>query len=159
LAFMLLDMTLYVNPALLERRDATKELLRKYCTAIESMEGELTRYELFSQWVSFYQCQEWARESVPFAEDLKKAEELLRNIDNLSANKTVIPSPQTQIIAEILRRTIAETGATQEQAASLLKEARRKDSLAAADAEFRALLGLASCELSGGCPFGSDRER
>ena len=149
LAFSLLDMTLDVNPALAERESAANHLVKKYDAAIKIMEGNLPRYELFSQWVTFYRWQESVRENAPFSADLQKAEDLLGKIGSMDASKAAVPTAQTLALAELLQKTVAETKVTQERAAKLIEEARRKDAAAAADAEFRAMLGLASAVANG----------
>ncbi|MDW9959474.1 hypothetical protein CN186_20175 [Sinorhizobium medicae] len=148
-ALALLDMTAHVNPALSGRESAAGALVKKYDAAINTMEGKLRRYGLFAQWATYYRWQEWVRENAPFSAELEKAKDLLNKIDKLGSAKANGPTPQTMAIAELLKKTVAETGATQEQAAKLLEEAQRKDAAAAADAEFRAMLGLAGAVAGG----------
>ena len=140
----LLEVTLYLNPSLAERSNAAKSLLNKYDSTVTSMKSNLERYELFSQWVNFYRWQEWTRQHAPFSNEVQKAEDLLKSINDLENNRSSVPTPQAIKISQLIQRTVKETNVTIAEAAKLVQEANRRDAAAAADAEFRAMLSLGS---------------
>jgi hypothetical protein len=65
LAFMALDMTMAVNPALAERTSAAKALAKRYADAISVMRDKLRQYRLYESWARFYRWQEWIRQYSP----------------------------------------------------------------------------------------------
>ncbi|WP_152977486.1 hypothetical protein [Bradyrhizobium pachyrhizi] len=143
LAFMALDMTMSVNPALAGRTSAAKALAKRYADAIDTMRGKLRQYRLYESWARFYRWQEWIRQYSPLSSQLKQAENILAKVDRLGGLSSDGASPGTLAIAQLIKKTMQETGATKAQAERLIEQAARKDAEAAAQREHQALLGLA----------------
>lgn len=142
LAFMALDMTIAVNPALAQRTSAAKALAKRYADAINVMRDKLRQYRLYESWARFYRWQEWIRQYSPLSSQLKEAEDILAKVDTLGGLSSTGASPGALAIAQLIKKTVQETGATKAQAERLIEQAARKDAEAAAQQEHQALLGL-----------------
>lgn len=142
LAFMVLDMTISVNPALAGRTSAAKALAKRYSDAIDAMRAKLRQFRLYESWARFYRLQEWIRQYSPLSSQLKQAEDILAKVNSLGGLSSDGASPGALAIAQLIRKTMQETGATKAQAERLIEQAARKDAEAAAQREHQALLGL-----------------
>jgi hypothetical protein len=151
LSYMLLDMSLYVRPALSARVNASRDLVRRYDEVVNKMEGILDRYRAFDRWAAFYSWQDWARLNLAHSESIRPTADLddarqtldsaIQLADQLAQKRT--DSRGASAIDGLVRETIVTTSATQEQAQKLIAEANKRDAKAASSREFSALLQLA----------------
>jgi hypothetical protein len=104
LAFMALDMTMSVNPALAERTSAAKALAKRYADAINAMRDKLRQYRLYESWARLYRWQEWIRRYSPLSSELKKAEDILAKVDSLGGLSSTGASPGALAIAQLIKK-------------------------------------------------------
>jgi hypothetical protein len=158
LVYSMLDMTLYVRPALADRLNAAQELVRRYDGAIVEMEKTLTRYKSFDDWAGFYRWQDWARSNVqsgkttanPPSSALNDAKSLLQSAKDQAATANKGTSREQTAVTALIEETTSSTNATKEKAQRLVEAANRADARAAAKQEAAALLNLATAIANAG---------
>jgi hypothetical protein len=153
LTYILGDMLIHVRPALGERLNAARGLVKRYDAVISTMETTLSRYDTFDYMSGAYRVQDWLRANVPSKSNngivpsshLGEAENLMAQADRLARENAQqnIPSPNAVRIRQLADTLVKNTTATEEQARDLIREAQQERTRAAAIQEFFALTNLA----------------
>jgi hypothetical protein len=144
LVYTLLDMSLYVRPALQLRENACRDLVKRYDSVITEMRARLDRFRNLDQWASFYMWQDWVRMNAgarpqTLQDQMNGAASLAQKADSLGKS-----SQANGTTAWLLNQTVLNTNATMAKAQALIDNANAADAKAASQREFNALLQLAS---------------
>lgn len=122
--YMLIDMMLYVNPALTQRKSSCIKYLERVNQKHQALESKFARLDNYDKWASYYQ---WELSMKFPTDEFEKSIALLNDLERLQGKIVDQKSVEARRIQQLTEITRRETQTAKDHAAELVKYARFKD--------------------------------